>query len=82
MSAYDRLDMRILVIGGSQLSGPFMVRQLIERGHDVTLYNRGNRPWVRHTSSRRGSLGRRRIGITSSPTLKHFDERGQTSWFT
>jgi nucleoside-diphosphate-sugar epimerase len=44
MSAYDRLAMRILVIGGSQLSGPFMVRQLIERGHDVTLYNRGNHP--------------------------------------
>jgi nucleoside-diphosphate-sugar epimerase len=44
MSAYDRLAMRILVIGGSQLSGPFTVGQLIERGHNVTLYNRGNHP--------------------------------------
>ncbi|MDQ3441094.1 MAG: NAD-dependent epimerase/dehydratase family protein, partial [Planctomycetota bacterium] len=34
--------MRILVIGGTQLSGPFVVRQLLERGHAVTLYNRGN----------------------------------------
>ena len=34
--------MRILIIGGTQLTGPFVVRQLMERGHAVTLYNRGN----------------------------------------
>ena len=41
---YDDTLMRILIIGGTQLTGPFVVRQLIERGHAVTLYNRGNHP--------------------------------------
>ena len=36
--------MRMLVIGGTQLSGPFLVRQLLARGHRVTVYNRGNHP--------------------------------------
>jgi nucleoside-diphosphate-sugar epimerase len=36
------MNLRILIIGGAQLSGPFVVRQLLERGHEVTLYNRGN----------------------------------------
>lgn len=33
--------MRILVIGGTRFMGPPVVRKLVERGHDVTLFHRG-----------------------------------------
>jgi nucleoside-diphosphate-sugar epimerase len=36
--------MRVLVIGGTSLSGPFLVRDLVRMGHGVTVYNRGNHP--------------------------------------
>ena len=35
--------MRILVLGGTRFLGPPVVRQLIERGHDVTMFHRGTR---------------------------------------
>jgi nucleoside-diphosphate-sugar epimerase len=46
--------MRILVIGGTRFTGPFVVRGLVERGHDVTVFHRGDHepadlpPAVRH----------------------------------
>ena len=33
--------MNILLIGGTRFIGPHVVRQLLERGHDVTVYHRG-----------------------------------------
>jgi len=36
--------MRTLIIGGTGLISTGITRLLAERGHDVTLYNRGNRP--------------------------------------
>jgi nucleoside-diphosphate-sugar epimerase len=36
--------MRILIIGGTNLSGPFLVRHLLRLGHQVTIYHRGNHP--------------------------------------
>ena len=33
--------MRILILGGSGLTGPHQVRYALQRGHDVTLFNRG-----------------------------------------
>ena len=33
--------MKILVIGGTNFIGPYVVRQLIEMGHEVTIYNLG-----------------------------------------
>jgi nucleoside-diphosphate-sugar epimerase len=33
--------MRILIIGGTKFIGPFVVRQLVEQGHEVTVFHRG-----------------------------------------
>jgi nucleoside-diphosphate-sugar epimerase len=45
--------MRILVIGGTGITGPFVVRQLHEMGHDVVIFHSGQHepelpPEVRH----------------------------------
>ena len=34
-------SLRILVLGGTGFIGPHMVRYAIERGHTVTIFNRG-----------------------------------------
>jgi nucleoside-diphosphate-sugar epimerase len=34
--------MKILIIGGSRFVGPILVGLLLEKGHEITLYNRGN----------------------------------------
>lgn len=34
--------MRVLILGGTGLTGPFTVRYLIERGHQVTILHRGH----------------------------------------
>lgn len=36
--------MRVLVIGGTRFVGPRLVRSLLERGHEVTTFNRGHTP--------------------------------------
>jgi nucleoside-diphosphate-sugar epimerase len=33
---------RVLVLGGTGFVGPFIVKQLVERGHEVTLFHRGH----------------------------------------
>jgi 2'-hydroxyisoflavone reductase len=35
--------LKVLVLGGTGISGPHLVRELNERGHQVTLFNRGKR---------------------------------------
>lgn len=42
--------MRLLVIGGTRFVGKHMVEAAVARGHDVTLFNRGNRPAPRGVS--------------------------------
>ena len=33
--------MKILIIGGSQFLGPLIIDKLVEKGHDLTIFNRG-----------------------------------------
>ena len=33
--------LRILILGGTGFTGPFQVRYALERGHKVTVFNRG-----------------------------------------
>lgn len=41
--AAPRRKLRVLVLGGTGQTGPHLVRILKDRGHTVTLFNRGNR---------------------------------------
>lgn len=36
--------MRILVMGGTRFIGVYLTRRLVEQGHEVVLFNRGNKP--------------------------------------
>jgi 2'-hydroxyisoflavone reductase len=37
-------SLRILILGGTGFTGPHQVRYAVERGHQVTVFNRGRRP--------------------------------------
>src|ERR1043166_3300985 len=53
--------MRVLVFGGTQFMGPHVVRQLLDLGHDVTLFHRGEHealPAVRHVHGDRTRIPR------------------------
>ena len=64
--------LRILILGGTGFTGPHQVRYALERGHHVTLFNRGRRPqpWpgdvvelTRRSQHRRPEVARgRRVG--------------------
>jgi nucleoside-diphosphate-sugar epimerase len=36
--------MRILIMGGTRFIGVYLTKILVEQGHEVVLFNRGNRP--------------------------------------
>jgi nucleoside-diphosphate-sugar epimerase len=53
--------MRVLIIGGTKFIGPYVVRHLLDRGHDVTVFHRGQTqadlpPSVRHIHGDRRDL--------------------------
>jgi nucleoside-diphosphate-sugar epimerase len=35
--------MKILLIGGTAFTGPYVARLLVQKGHEVTLFTRGNK---------------------------------------
>ena len=35
--------MKLLIIGGTRFLGRYLVRSALERGHEITLFNRGKR---------------------------------------
>jgi len=43
MTDRPRAPLRILILGGTGLTGPYQVRYALERGHKVTVFNRGRR---------------------------------------
>jgi nucleoside-diphosphate-sugar epimerase len=50
---------RVLVFGGTKFMGPHVVRELVARGHDVTLFHRGEHeafPELRHVHGDRAQL--------------------------
>src|SRR5262245_59412737 len=52
--------MKILILGGTGLLGPFVVRQLVDLGHDVTIFHSGEHepelpPQVKHVHSPLGT---------------------------
>src|SRR5690606_42096584 len=60
--------MRILVIGGTRFIGPYVVRHLVENGHEVTVSHRGQTqaqlpPQVQHLYGDRYDLPARRDEI-------------------
>ena len=42
--ARPRRKIRLLILGGTGFIGPHQVRYALERGHDVTIFNRGSNP--------------------------------------
>jgi 2'-hydroxyisoflavone reductase len=42
--APSRRKLRVLILGGTGFIGPHQVRYALERGHEVTLFNRGREP--------------------------------------
>ena len=43
-AAPSRPAKKILLMGGTRFIGQYLARQLVEEGHDVTLFTRGKKP--------------------------------------
>jgi nucleoside-diphosphate-sugar epimerase len=54
--------MKILVIGGSGFIGPYIVRELVRQGHDVTVMHRGNAKFAHADSVQRILSDRKNLG--------------------
>jgi len=68
--------MRILVIGGTRFIGPHVVRRLVDLGHAVTVYHRGQSEAalpeeVRHIRS--PEAGMTVLSFSGELLAEHFD---------
>lgn len=64
--------LRILILGGTGFIGPHEVRYALERGHEVTLFNRGKQPqeWPGHVEE---LLGDRNTGDLTALEGREWD---------
>ncbi|HEV7386743.1 MAG TPA: NAD-dependent epimerase/dehydratase family protein [Phenylobacterium sp.] len=67
-----KTKLRILILGGTGFIGPHQVRYALERGHEVTLFNRGKQPqeWPGHVEE---LLGDRNTGDLKSLAGREWD---------
>ena len=63
--------MRILVIGGTGFIGPAVVTRLLERGHELALFHRGQR-MAAHPQGVQQILGERRNLAAFVGSFQHF----------
>jgi nucleoside-diphosphate-sugar epimerase len=62
--------MRILIIGGTRFTGPFIVRGLLERGHEVIVFHRGEHEPTDLPRQVRHLHGQRRDEAAATPLLR------------
>jgi 2'-hydroxyisoflavone reductase len=68
----SKKKLRILILGGTGFIGPHQVRYALERGHEVTLFNRGKQPqeWPGHVEE---LLGDRNTGDLKALAGREWD---------
>ncbi len=73
--------MRILIMGGTRFIGVSLTRLLVEQGHDVVLFNRGNRPapvaGVAQLQGDRRDLNQLKAGLAGQSFDVVFDNNGR-----
>ncbi|MDJ0705170.1 MAG: NAD-dependent epimerase/dehydratase family protein [Leptolyngbyaceae cyanobacterium MO_188.B28] len=73
--------MRILIMGGTRFIGVSLTRLLVEQGHEVVLFNRGNRPapveGVRQIQGDRKDAAQLKAKLSSESFDAIFDNNGR-----
>lgn len=73
--------MRVLIMGGTRFIGVYLTQRLVEQGHEVVLFNRGNRPvpceGVQQIQGDRQDLEQLRSALAQEPFDAVFDNTGR-----
>ena len=73
--------MRILIMGGTRFIGVYLTRILVAQGHDVVLFNRGNRPspvaGIRRIQGDRTDPNQIRAALSAETFDAVFDNNGR-----
>ena len=65
--------MNILVLGGTRFQGPYLVRELLDAGHGVTIFHKGNHA-IEPCSGLTDLIGDRNVAEDLAPLAgHHFD---------
>lgn len=64
--------MRVLIMGGTRFVGVYLTRKLVEQGHEVVLFNRGNRPVPSEVIQIKGDRTNA-VEIKDKLSSEHFD---------